>query len=142
MALAVHFYRPDFSEGMARVLIRDMLEDLHEFTTPQVQEACRQWRRDANSKFFPTIGQLRKLASEARTEERHAAEHMARGGRKFEFGDPRPFGWEYQRKRFWKPHWRVSDLDKAGDPDRRARYDRWLERVKAGNVKGHNADEY
>lgn len=138
MGLAVHFYRPDFTEGQARVLIRDMLEDLGEFTTPQVEAAIKQYRRDPSSRFFPTSGQLRKLASQARSEEREAARHRIN----LEFGDNRPLDWEYHRTRFWEKHWSAADLDKARDPDRRARYDAWLAKVKAGDVKGKNPNEY
>lgn len=134
MNLAVHFYRPDFTEGQARLLIRDMLDDVEGCTPQHLDAAAKQWRRNPANKFFPTSGQFRKLAYEAREEERRNTEYEARGGRKFEFGDSRPFGWEYHQKRFWKPHWKVSDLNTACDPDRRARYDAWLARKESSDA--------
>src|SRR5215831_1308551 len=54
--------------------------------------------------------------------------------------DTRPAAWEYIRKRFWKSHWRVEDLD--SDPDRRKRYDAWLAKVKRGEMEGREPYEY
>jgi len=57
--------------------------------------------------------------------------------------ETRPIGWEFQPKRWWKPHWRVDDLNFDNDDlERRARYDVWLVRVKAGLVEGKNPDDY
>lgn len=110
VGLAVHYYRPDFSEGQARVLIRDMLEDLAEFSVPDVEAAVKAYRRDANSKFFPTSGQLRKLAREARAETRDMTRHKIN----FEFGDSRPLMWWCQSKALWKKHWREDEIPERG----------------------------
>lgn len=56
--LALHFYRPDFSEQHARLLIDDMVRDLKRVTPEDVERACKLWRTNEASRFFPTSGQL------------------------------------------------------------------------------------
>jgi hypothetical protein len=107
MGLSVHYYRPDFTEGQARVLIRDMLEDLGEFTASQVNNAIRSYRQDPKSKYFPTSGQLRELASGARREERLACDTKPV---RLEFGDSRPLKWWCQSQKMWQRHWREDEI--------------------------------
>lgn len=110
MSLSVHYYRPDFTEGQARVLIRDMLEDLAEFTPEQVDAAIRSYRRDPKSKFFPTSGQLIEKATQARKEQVEA-DKAARSRKAIpEFGDSRPLMWWTQAPYLWKPHWKEADI--------------------------------
>jgi hypothetical protein len=109
---------------MARALIRDLLEDLEEFTPSQVAEAAKAYRRDPSSRFFPTSGRLRQLC----LVECHETATEARTRAKPEFGDARPIGWEYAPRRFWKPHWAESDLAFARDPERLQRYEQWRKR--------------
>lgn len=58
--LAGHYHRPDFSQQMAQAVIEDMLQDLAEFSTADVERACMQWRT-STERFFPTSGQLINL---------------------------------------------------------------------------------
>lgn len=110
MSLSVHYYRPDFTEGQARVLIRDMLEDLAEFTPEQVDAAIRAYRRDPKSKFFPTSGQLREKAAECRKEQIENARTSGKRKAIPEFGDSRPILWWTQMPYLWRPHWKEADI--------------------------------
>lgn len=139
--LAVSYYRPDFTEGQALILIQDMLEDLAEFKLPEIEVAIRKYRREAQNKFFPRGADLRAII-QADKLERFRPVGDAKPYRQPEFGEGRPAMWEYQPKRFWKAHWRVEDLDAACDPDRRKNYDQWLAAVKAEKVKGKDANNY
>jgi hypothetical protein len=56
--LAVHYWRPDFTPGQARQLYADYVEDLREYSLRDINNAILKYRRDAESKFFPTCGQL------------------------------------------------------------------------------------
>lgn len=56
--LAVHYYRPDFTEAAAQSLIGDMVEDLHKFPIVDTEQAIKQYRRDPKNRFFPNSGQL------------------------------------------------------------------------------------
>jgi hypothetical protein len=105
--LAVHYYRPDFSELQVKFLIGDMVGDLSEFSVPDVEIAITAYRRDPNSKFFPTSGQLRKLASDARKDRLEAASHRST---RSEFGDSRPILWWTLPRTLWNPAWRAEDV--------------------------------
>jgi len=137
--LSAHYYRPDFTEAQAKALIRDMVEDLEEFTIFDVEVAIRTYRRDPANRFFPRAADLRGLI-EADRKERRITGGKVRG--EPEFPDSRPAMWEYTRKRFWQRHWSADDLNTANDPTRRANFDKWLAAVKAGNVIGRSPDDY
>ena len=66
--LAIHYYRPDFTEGQARQLIADLTDDLEEFPVSEVETAIRLYRQDAKNKYFPTSGALRGIILAARRE--------------------------------------------------------------------------
>ena len=133
--LAIHYYRPDFTESQAKSLVADMVEDLSEFRPDEIENAIRDWRRDPEKRFFPRAAELAQIVRAIRKQRRETGD----GTRAVpEFGEARPFGWEYTPRQFWKPHWRVSDLDSARDPTRRARYDGWIARKEAGDGKGEN----
>lgn len=57
MKLAAHYHRPDFGPAAAASVVEDMLLDLSEFSTAEVERACMQWRTSPE-RFFPTSGQL------------------------------------------------------------------------------------
>lgn len=120
----------------ARLLISDYLEDLAEFTIEQLQRAVVDYRRDGKNKFFPKIGELRDLISPPRETQWHPPGYTGRKAM-LEFGDPRPLCWEMRPRRLWAKHWRVEDLDLARDPDRKARYLKW---VAAMAAKGESSD--
>jgi hypothetical protein len=59
--LAIHYYRPDFTEGQAKCLIQDMLEDLDTFSVREVELAIKTYRQNAENRFFPRGADLRKI---------------------------------------------------------------------------------
>lgn len=124
--LSSHYYRPDFSQGQATLLVEDMADDLSEFTFAEIENAIRDYRRDNANKFYPRSGDLIALIQGKRKARATDAAQGDKGPVRFEFGDSRPLAWEYLRKQFWKPHWSADDLNIARDPQRRARYDLWL----------------
>lgn len=138
-ALASHYYRPDFSPAQAQQLIADMVEDLEEFTIAEIEVAVRNYRRNPENRFFPRAADLRGLVLGDRKERRISA---SKPGIVPEFGDHRPLAWETLPRRYWQPHWKADDLRLARDPERLARYESWLVRVKAGAVEGKNPNEY
>jgi hypothetical protein len=112
MRLASHYYRPDFTPAQAAARMDDMVRDLEEFYSCDVDAAITNYRRDAKSKGFPTSGVLRQLARDARFM-REQPERAASSGNqrvKFEFGDSRPQMWWTQNRILWKPHWREDEI--------------------------------
>lgn len=141
--LIPHFPRIDLTQEQITSKFRDMTEDLAPYTLPEIDVAIRQFRTDPKNKFYPGSGALIDLILRERRDRRDMARAPGTPGRTpFEFGDSRPSAWEYQRKRFWASHWSADDLNKARDPERRARYDAWLKRVKAGELPQYNPSEY
>lgn len=120
--LAVHYYRPDFTEGQAKMLIRDMVEDLAEFSVSEVDWSIKEYRRDPGNRYFPTSGQLRAPILEARREARQASRISDKP-----MAESRPLMWWYQARRLWKPHWREADIPSFA----RAAYDAWKDKVRA-----------
>lgn len=104
--LAVHYYRPDFTEGQAKSLISDMVEDLAEFAVHEVDVAIKAYRRDAKNRFFPTSGALRGIILEAR-KDRHESEKVSA---KPLPKDCRPIMWWALPPYLWKAHWRETDI--------------------------------
>ena len=126
--LAVHYYRPDFTEGQARSLIADMVVDLSEFTLGEVEAAIVAYRQQAPSpgkaKYFPDSGTLRQLAS---AERKHRREVQAAPVRALFPG--RPLMWWMRSKRLWHPTWLENDVpegelirDELAGPLRAPRY--------------------
>lgn len=126
--MAVHYYRPDFTEAQAKVLIGDMVDDLHGFGVYEIEKALREYRQNAKEKFFPKSGQLIALINAAKAEANWHEKHSKPATP--EFGDSRPIRWWQISRRFWKPHWRVDDIP----ADERQSYDRWAAARKAGDV--------
>lgn len=125
--LAVHYYRPDFTEGQARSLISDMVVDLAEFTVGEVEAAILAYRQQAPSpgkaKYFPDSGALRQLAS---AERKHRREVQAAPVRALFPG--RPLMWWMRSKNLWHPSWIENDVpegelvrDERGSPLREPR---------------------
>ncbi len=127
--LAIHYYRPDFTEDQAKALMADMVDDLSAFGVDEIESAIRDWRRDPQHRFFPRAAELGQIIRAGRKHERDI-EYRKRVVP--EFGESRPFYWEYLPQKFWKAHWQVSDLDTARDPERRARYDAWVSGKNGG----------
>lgn len=116
-------------------MIEDMAADLGDYTVAEVEVAIRRYRLDASKRFFPRAAELLALMPRAVAE-------TPTNPAAFEFGDSRPSGWEYSRKRYWKPHWRAEDLKAARDEHRYQRYCDWLDAVKAGKIVGVDAYEH
>jgi len=58
-----HFATSAEPLAVRRLIAADWLEDLAEFTVPQVSWACREWRRTQSLR--PTIAEIRRLACQA-----------------------------------------------------------------------------
>lgn len=56
--LAIHYWRPDFTEAQARQLYSDYVHDLRDYAFADINDAIVKYRRDQNAKFYPTVGQL------------------------------------------------------------------------------------
>lgn len=102
--LAIHYYRPDFTEGQAKLLIADMVEDLREYSPDVVADACSEYRRKADSKFFPNSGTLRALALEIVKHRNEAAKKLR------PLPDSRPLCWWLKPRNQWKTHWHESEI--------------------------------
>lgn len=113
--MAVHYYRPDFTEGQARSLIGDMVEDLVEFDIVDVETAITDYRRTppapGKSKYFPDSGTLRKLAAESREDRKPAFQSGDGKILRPEYADgARPACWWVQAPYLWQPSWSESDI--------------------------------
>ncbi len=56
--LALHYWRPDFTEGQARQLYLDYLDDLRDYAVADIKTAIQAYRTDGTNKFFPSSGQI------------------------------------------------------------------------------------
>lgn len=56
--LALFYWRPDFTPAQVRLLMGDFLRDLEPYSAADIAQACDTYRRDPESKFFPTPGAL------------------------------------------------------------------------------------
>lgn len=119
--LAVHHYRPEFTEAMSKSIIQDMVGDLVEFTVPDIEKAIETYRRMAFApgkfKPFPDSGMLRKLANDER---RHREDMAKRPALKAQWNGARPSRWWQQPRQIWQPHWRESEVpadEFVRDPD-------------------------
>lgn len=106
MALASHYWRPDFSPSQAAQLVADFVEDLIEFPLAEIEIAILEYRRGAENEFFPKPGKLRKIIIGNRSH-RAQLERLGDGAGK---RDTRPCRWWGINRRLWKPHWRESDV--------------------------------
>lgn len=107
MKLSVHYYRPDFTEGQARSLIKDFLEDLAEFRVAEIENAILAYRRNAENQFFPKPAQLRELIYADRKEERERTRYAGKAPL------TRPLQWWLQPRALWRPDWRDSEIPKG-----------------------------
>lgn len=102
--LAVHYYRPDFTEGQARQLILDYLDDLADFPLHVTEKAIRAYRCDPGSEFFPKLGRLIELAKRAERDAEAPSKPLPA------LRESRSIRWWSQCKLLWKPHWRESEV--------------------------------
>jgi len=107
--LAVHYYRPDFTEGQAKSLISDMVGDLGEFSVGEIEAAIAAYRQAPPSagkaKYFPDSGTLRKLASDERAHRRAVAAAPVQA-----VWPGRPLMWWMRAKQLWHPSWIENDV--------------------------------
>jgi hypothetical protein len=62
--LALHYWRPDFTAGQAKLLFEDFYSDLRRYPVAEIEGACQSWRRNSANRFFPTPGQLLEVLGE------------------------------------------------------------------------------
>jgi len=109
--LAVHYYRPDFTEGQARQLIGDMVEDLAEYRVDEIERAITAYRRQppapGKAKYFPDSGTLRNFAN---IERRERIEAEKAKPKRFECGESRPIMWWTLPANLWRSHWQESEI--------------------------------
>lgn len=132
--LAVHYYRPDFTEGQAKSLIRDMIEDLAMFSLGEIDASIKAYRRDPASRFFPTSGQLRGPILEARKE---TAPRRREPEGEIPI-DRRPSMWWSRAPILWKPHWQASEIPE----DHRAAFHARLKAKRAAGAPGWSQAEF
>lgn len=118
--LALHYWRPDLAERHAKLVVQDFIEDLSEFSTEAVEDACRAYRRDPGSKHFPKPGELRSLAAEAQTTRFNSTSASTASSRINDLCF-RPALWWLHPENHWKTHWKPDDIP---EPDRTAWYRR------------------
>jgi hypothetical protein len=56
--LALHYWRPNFTPELARLLYADYVVDLAPFPMPSIAAAIAAFRSNGANRFFPTTGQL------------------------------------------------------------------------------------
>lgn len=59
--LSLHYWRPDYTPEQARMVMEDYLDDLRGYSPAQVAQACADYRKLPDSKFFPASGALLAL---------------------------------------------------------------------------------
>lgn len=116
--LAVHYYRPDFTEGQAKSLIRDMVEDLSAYGVSEIDQAIKDYRRNGLNRFFPTSGQLLAPILERRKELHQDAKISSKPLP----NESRPLMWWMLPRKLWKQNWREADA-----PD-----DAWVYDLRTG----------
>jgi hypothetical protein len=121
--LAVHYFRPDFTEGHAKLLIEDYVQDLAGCSVADVEHAIKVYRTtpapNGKSKYFPDVATLLQIASQK------AQERAARQTAQRALPDSRPSFWWLQDH--WKPHWQESEIP-AEHADA---YRKWIARPRA-----------
>ena len=95
-------------ESAFKSIIADMLDDLAEFAFVDIEHAVKAHRQNPKARFFPTPGELRLLAQQSAADRTTASKH--RQSFKPEYGECRPIMWWTFPSRFWKPHWRESEI--------------------------------
>jgi hypothetical protein len=119
---APQYYRADFGAAQAALLLDAFVDDLVEFTTADIENAFRAYRRDTKNKFFPTSGQIRALASGI-VRDRAERDRHARSPRL----DPNHV---LRRPQFWwlLPYWNADWGAHEIPYEFRAAFDRHLKR--------------
>lgn len=66
--LALHYWRPDFTDKQAALLISDYIRDLEGYSVIQVERACMVFRKGPENKFFPRSGELLAILNPPKAE--------------------------------------------------------------------------
>lgn len=74
--LALVYWRPDFTPMQAEQLYMQYLDDLREFSFKDIAWAIATYRRDPESKFYPSPGQLRGLLAKPYSWDPNPKNHM------------------------------------------------------------------
>lgn len=77
--LSLHYWRPDFTPEQAKLMFQDFASDMAGTTAAELVEACNEWRRDPENRFFPRPGELLELVKDRlrqRGRDRYAARRM------------------------------------------------------------------
>lgn len=118
LRLAISYYRPNFTEGQAKLLVKDMVNDLDRYHVSEIEVAIQKYRRDAANKYFPRSGQLIELIEADRKDRRAAVRETHKrdcipagpDGIAYPDGKYRPLMWWHLSKQLWKPHWREAEV--------------------------------
>jgi hypothetical protein len=128
--LAVHFYRPDFTEGQAKSMIQDMVSDLGGLDLRDLDRAIATYRQTpfpmGKFKPFPDSGTLIQLSN---VERKHRTDIEDKQPVKAQFGDSRPIRWWSLPPYLWQPHWQESEIPAA-------EHALWAERLKRKRASG------
>lgn len=106
--LATHYYRPDFGPEQVKHMTHDFIEDLEEFAMSDVENAFRDYRRNAENKFFPTTGAIRAIVLKA-VKDRALSARFNENLRPL-WPDSRPCRWWDHPKSRWKASWLESEI--------------------------------
>lgn len=107
MRLAMNYYRPDFTEGQAKLMVKDMVGDLDTYHVNEIDVAIQKYRRDASNRFFPRSGQLIDLIEANRKERRELDRYASKPDTK---GKSRPLMWWMKPKTMWDVSWRECEV--------------------------------
>jgi len=141
--LVAVYPRSRLTNEQAETIINQIVEDLKfRFGAPQVLVAIATYRMNAMNRYYPTSGQLAALAQSEVQHER-VMRSPVRGP---EFPEPgpdgkpvsRPLRWWLQPKRFWKAHWRESEIPASEQEP----YRNWIAAIKAGAVPYREPNDY
>lgn len=137
--LAVHFYRPDFTEGQAKSMITDMVHDLAGLDMRDLEKGIATYRQTpfpmGKFKPFPDSGTLIRLAN---VERNHRVDIEGKQPIRPQFGDSRPNMWWCKSPYLWEPHWRESEIP----PQWHAAWAANLKAKRAAGVEGWGVADF
>lgn len=110
-------------------MVLDFIEDLADYTVAEIETAIREYRQDIENRFFPRTADILEIC---RGNRNHRASVLGCGRpyREPEFADSRPIRWWSQRRAFWKPNWRESEVP-VGEKCRDASTNEFREPIRA-----------
>jgi hypothetical protein len=137
--LAVHFYRPDFTEAQAKSMITDMVRDLAGLDIRDLERGIAVYRQTpfplGKFKPFPDSGTLIRLAN---VERNHRVEIEGKQAVKPQFGESRPIMWWMQPPYLWRSHWREADIPES----QRAGFREYLAIKRKAGAEGWGENDF